>query len=226
MTKRKAPDDTTRQLTDPLPVVDAPSLGDMELPDDERGALQDEMPSDDLLKLSGDMRGFEPPPANPNALSSSAAKKPRSPVVATMAFLQLDIPLVIMDALQAWLLDTNHDTLPDPEDGSSVPYKSLYRDQVAHNEYNEAFEEFLLDAIGRDLDLDEDRPLTERHYNQPAWLGKSFRSTLAQYQTERIQQATSQAVSQYQQSVLVRLQAQYPEVPIDQWHYLLDIPTI
>lgn len=226
MTKRKAPDDMTRQLTDPLPVVNAASLGDMELPDDERDTLQDDIQTDDLLKMSGDMRGFEPPPINPNLPSGGAVKKPRSPVVANMAFLQLDIPIVIMDALQAWLLDMNHDTLPDPEDGSPVPYKSLYRDQVAHNEYNEAFEEFLLDAIGRDLDLDEDRPLTKRHYNQPAWLGKSFRSTLAQYQTERIQQATTQAVSHYQQSVLARLQAQYPEVPVDQWHYLLDIPTI
>ena len=220
---------TNRQLSDPLPIVDqqgagGQGFGDIELPDDEMDQLDNGQMADNLLGESGDMRGFDAPPSMPGAAGSG--KKSRSPVIGSLSFMQVDLPLVTVDALQAWLLDVNHDQLPNPEGGEPIPYKSIFRSQVDSGEYSEAYGEFLLDVIGRDMDADEDRPLTERHYDQGAWLGRSFRSTLAKYQVEHVQVAVGQALGQYKQSALERFHAQFPDLPIDQLHYLLDIPTI
>lgn len=221
----KTPRNTIRQLSDPLLESDAPvdsaDLGAMELPDEEMNQFGQE---DNLLQESGDMRGFDAPPQMP--ATATNGKKARSPVIGSLSFLQVDLPLITLDAFQTWLLDANHDQLPNPIGGEPIPYKSLFRAQVESGEYSEAYAEFLLDAIGRDMDADADRPLTERHYNQEAWLGKSFRSTLAQYQAAQVQSAVEQALGQYKHSALERFQAQWPDLPVDQLHYLLDIPTI
>lgn len=218
---------TNRQLTDPLSVIgptDAQGMSGIELPDDEMDQMAQSAIPDNLLNESGDMRGFDAPPSLP--VAAGGGKKVRSPVIGSLAFLQVDLPLATLDAFQAWLLDVNHDRLPNPEGDEPIPYKIIFRSQVESGEYSDAYAEFLLDVIGRDMDADEDRPLTERHYNQAAWLGRSFRSTLAKYQTEHVQVAVGQALSQYKESALERFRTQFPEVPIDQLHYLLDIPTI
>lgn len=222
----RATADAKRQLTDPLPVIGqnaSQGFGDVELPDEELGALDHSAEADDLLSESGDMRGFDAPPSMPGG--GSGGKKTRSPVVGSLSFMQVDLPLVTLDALQAWLMDVNHDQLPGPE-GEPVPYKVVFRAQVEAGEYSEAYGEFLLDVIGRDMDADEDRPLTERHYDAAAWLGRSFRSAMAKYQVEHVQVAVGQALGQYKAGALERFRAQFPDMPIDQLHYLLDIPTI
>lgn len=206
----------TRPLTDPLDIVGDPASAAPEpdtFPEDlDLGA---DIPPD-MLAGTGDLEGLgPPPPREPEA----GSKRPRSPVIGTTAFMTVEIPLAAIDALQAWLLDTNHDYLPNPEGGPPIPYKVRLRQL---EDQGEAFVEMLLDVLGRDLDADADRPLTERHYNTGAWLGENFRTALIRYQQERTQEAVTLALEDFKSHLLTRAQALLPGIPEDQLRYLFD----
>lgn len=205
-----------RQLTDPLDIVGDPAAAAVELPDMGMEEVDGADIPPDLLAGPGDLDGFgPPPPREPDA----APKRPRSPVIGTTPFMTVEIPLAAIDALQAWLLDTNHDYLPNPDGGPPIPYKARLRQL---EDQGEAFVEMLLDVLGRDMDADADRPLTERHYNTGAWLGENFRTALMRYQQERVQEAVSRALDDFKQHLLTRAQALLPGIPEDQLRYLFD----
>jgi len=206
----------TRPLTDPLDIVGDPAAGD---PGPGNPAEDFDWGADippDLLGGPGDLEGLGPPPPRD---PETGPKRPRSPVIGTTAFLTVEIPLAAIDVLQAWLLDTNHDYLPNPDGGDPIPYKARLRQL---EDQGEAFVEMLLDVLGRDLDADADRPLTERHYNTGAWLGETFRTALVRYQQERTQEAVTRALEDFKHHLLTRAQTLLPGIPEDQLRYLFD----
>lgn len=207
---------STRQMQDPLDIVTEDVTGGIELPDEGAMDLEGGAVPADLLAGAGDLEG---PPFPPPATPEGAPKRPASPVIGKTAFMTVEIPLAALDALQAWLLDTNHDSLPNPEGGDPIPYKARLR---TLEDQGEAFVEMLLDVLGRDMDADEDRPLTERHYNVGAWLGQNFRTALLQHQAEHTQQAVDRALADFKAHLITRAKTMLPGVPEDQLRYLFD----
>lgn len=142
-----------------------------------------------------------PPPSKPIRSSHLAGH---------LNYLNITLPDIVSTAFQAWRLDPNHQQIIGA-DGQLHPYKSLYLDDSNSDSTSEGMTEFLIDVIGRDLELDDHRAPEEKHYDFPGIFGTTFHSLLNEYWQRGLSQLATENSAVTKAAIADRLRLHFPD---------------